>query len=285
MVDKKKTPSDQEIKDLLKKAKKGSESKVDKPEERIVDKSIKKVGESKPTNVGNAELVDTIKVMQKQLNTLDTKVNSLAPDHNSLKNKAAGKDSSPISKETDQEGKELSPEEKLAQAQAEKEAKVGEGQKQLTPEEYQKLPDKEKVELLERQLQQDQVSPEQVATQFQGKVAQVQQQVQQQGGKVTGQQIIFLISEGIKATSTIVPALMRGKGGDSGGLTSMIENFKTFGEVSKVFSQIQTNIAKGYSDSLKVMSLPAKQEVAKRMLGGNLKLPVPGAPTSEEHIR
>ena len=251
-------PNEKEIKAILDKAKKVAESKkLDKK----VDKSKTPPTTKEPSSeVVNVQLLNTVKelqrtvvTLQKNQETFNNTLQSLVSKNSPSTEKTSDKSETEENNKNQKEEEKLTSEEKLARAQE------------------------------EQARQQGQMTPEEAAVRLRQSVNQVQQ-MQRQGGKITGGQIVYLIGEGIKAATAIIPAALGGKGGGAGaGVTSMIENFKTFGELSKVFSNIQSNIAKGYSDSLKAMTPSVREEMADRMLKGGS---VPETSPSEEgHIR
>ena len=266
-------PNEKEIKAIMDKAKKIAESKkVDKKPDKKPDKKLdKKVDKPKtpPTTeepsseVANAQLLNTIKelqrsvvILQKNQETFNNILQSLISKNSPPKNQELPKGSEEPPKDVsieslpdeNQKEQKLTPEEKLARAQEEQ------AQQQSQEEQARK-------EALERSLQQQGIKP------------------------VIHPQVLYLIDTILKTTGPIVQqALMRGRGGgeSNNGIAPMIENFKTFGELSKVFSNIQANIAKGYSDSLKAMSPSVREEMADRMLKGS---PVPEtSPSKGGHI-
>lgn len=256
-------PNEKEIKDVLNKAKKIAESKkLDKKPDKKLDKKVDKPKTppttEEPSSSGeaaNAQLLNAIKELQRSVVTLQKNQETLNNAYQSLisKNspsqtkKTSDKSETEENNKNKKEEEKLTPEEKLARAQEEQ------ARRQAQEEQARK-------EALERGLQERGIKP------------------------VIHPQVLYLIDTILKTTGPIVQqALTKGGGEGSSGIAPMIENFKTFGELSKVFSQIQSNIAKGYSDSLKAMSPPVRQEMADQMLKGSS---VPETSPSERgHIR
>ncbi|MBA7608887.1 hypothetical protein ES703_16071 [subsurface metagenome] len=108
----------------------------------------------------------------------------------------------------------------LAEAQAEQEKETGQQpQGQMTPEQYEKLPDAEKVKLLEAQLQQ------------QGGQLQTQAQTP---GKLTGQQALYGLIEIIKATGpTIQTAIAKGGSNSESPLKTFLDQLQTYEGIEK----------------------------------------------------
>lgn len=256
MVDKKKIPSDKEIKDLLKKAKKGSESKVDKSDERIIDKSVSKVDKAK-----TPDKVDLI------LSKLENFENRLTTDHQRL-----DRIENLLSKQdTDEQKKQLTPEEKLAQAQAEQgKAQGKQGQPGQTPE--------DKAAQAALQFQQD-------VAQAQAAQTQAQQQGQGQGqgqGQKTGQvltpQSAWLLERAADAAKVIIPAILQSKGNSGNPLSQFFDQLK-------VYQGIESTILGGFFNFMKMLPSGQREGVVSGVMASKLTPTMTDLPSKSEIIK
>jgi len=213
-------PTAKEVKAVLEKAK------------NIAQEKEKKSPAASPDKMDILlEKIEGLIKRQDRLETIYTKGVVLPTGNQSSEKKATGHE------------KKRTNEQLLAEAQAEQERlahqeqpgeQPGQQSEQLSPQQYEKLPDSEKVKLLEQQLQLQQ---------------------QQKTGKVgvTGQQALVGLLELAKTTSPVIIEAIKAKGGNN---SNPLEAF--FGQLG-VYQKIQGTIMDGFFNFMRNLSPGERQ--------------------------
>jgi len=278
--------SKEDIKKVLAKAKEAAGAKIDKPKDRIIDKSVS--GKEKPPEKPKDKLdliLEKIGGFEKSLKQYQEKTDKLEQvDNPSLSGKQNKGEGSETTGKTNQQLLEE------AEREQEQEEQTGQPQGQITQEEYQKLSDKEKVKFWEQQAQRASQGPTAEQALAQGERG----QQPQTGATKTGinPQYIYLLTKTIENLGPIVQtAIAKGGGGEKSG-----ESLETLGKELVVglikksiggqiggatgdgtqqlqaFSNMQNMLLGGFFNTLKLLG----KEPAQKMVTDIFATPSPG---------